>query len=84
MKTYTVRVFQDADGYHWCPDTLPYLDARNRAYGFRSQALRVAFRAGYTHARIGSSRRQISALVTLDQYDHADHARAASREEAAR
>jgi hypothetical protein len=76
--TYTARIFQEADGFHWSPESLPYLDARGRAYGSRSEALRSAYSAGYTHA-VGSAikrRRTITGLVSLDQGHHTDHARA--------
>jgi hypothetical protein len=75
--TYTARIFQEADGFHWSPESLPYLDARGRAYGSRSEALRSAYSAGYTHA-VGAvaGRRKITSLVSLDQGHHAAHKRA--------
>ena len=76
--TYTARIFREANGYHWSPDSLPYLDARGTALGSRSEALRSAYSAGYTHA-VGAEiagRRAIAKLVSLSQHHHADHERA--------
>ena len=79
MKTtYTARIFQEADGFHWSPESLPYLDARGSAFGSRSEALRSAYGHGYTHA-VGSAikrRRTIAGLVALEEHHHTDHARA--------
>lgn len=75
---HTARIFQEANGYHWSPESLPYLDARGAALGSRSEALRSAYRAGYTHA-VGAEIagcRKIATLVSLDQWHHADHERA--------
>ena len=75
---YTARIFREANGYHWSPESLPYLDARGTALGSRSEALRSAYSAGYTHA-VGAEiagRRAITKLVSLDQGHHTDHARA--------
>jgi hypothetical protein len=76
--THTVRIFKEANGYHWSPESLPYLDARGVALGSRSEALRSAYSAGYTHA-VGAEiagRRAITKLVSLSQHHHTDHARA--------
>jgi len=74
--TYTARIFQEPDGFHWSPETLLFLDARGRAYGSRSEALRAAYGAGYTHARgCAAGRRSIRSLVSLDEADHASHER---------
>ena len=76
--TYTARIFREASGYHWSPESLPYLDARGTSLGSRSEALRSADSAGYTHA-VGAEiagRRAIAKLVQLSQHHHTDHARA--------
>lgn len=45
------RVFADCDGYHWCDESLDFLDARGRAYKTKAEAMRAAYVFGeYTHA----------------------------------
>ncbi len=73
---HTVRIFQEADGFHWSPEFLPYLDARGYGYPAKADCIRSAYLHGYTHAVVGGRRRKISALVSLDQWHHADHERA--------
>lgn len=69
----TARIFQEPDGFHWTPTEIPFLDARGPAHATRQEAMRAAYNAGRTHVVIGTSRRKISALVALDDLDHAAH-----------
>lgn len=41
-KQNKVVVFREADGWHWSPMELGYLDARGRAYPTRKDALKAA------------------------------------------
>jgi len=41
----------------------------------RTEALRAAYRAGFTHAIVGTWRRTIPGVVGLDTWDHAEHRR---------
>lgn len=40
--TYKMRVFREADGYHWCDDSSPALDARGKAWPTKRDATRAA------------------------------------------
>jgi len=71
----TARVFQEPDGFHYCDADLPYLDARSRAFPTRTEALRAAYRAGFTHAMTGDRRRTIPGAIALGTWDHAEHRR---------
>ena len=37
-----VRIFEEADGFHYCGKGLDYLDARGRGYKSRAAAMRAA------------------------------------------
>ena len=77
------RIFQEPDGFHWSSTTLPHLDARGRAYATKSEALRAAYGAGYTHAYgCAAGRRSIRSLVSLDELDHTMHRHALAWKEA--
>lgn len=38
----SVRIFEEADGWHYCDNALPYLDARGKGYPSKAAALRAA------------------------------------------
>ena len=74
--TYTARIFQEADGFHWSPESLPYLDARGSGYPARADAIRCAYLAGYTHVIASGRRRPIDGMVFLEAWQRTYHARA--------
>lgn len=74
-NTTSARIFQESDGYHYCDASLPYLDARGRAFRNKATAYRAAYRAGFTHAMISDRRRTICGAVSLDNWDHLEHRR---------
>jgi hypothetical protein len=44
------RIFEEPTGkYHVCDDDSPTLDARGHGYEFKIDAMRAAFRDGYSH-----------------------------------
>ena len=73
MKTkLTARIFADVGGYFVCDDGLDYLDARGYAHASKADALRAAYRKGYTHA-VGSgcyrSGRSIASQIRPTEWD---------------
>jgi hypothetical protein len=77
-QTTTARIFEDVGGFYFCSSASACLDARGRSFRSRAEALREAYRAGFTHA-IGGYRRKggkIVSQVSLDSNHHFDHARA--------
>ena len=75
-QTNTVRIFQEADGFHWSPEFLPYLDARGYGYPAKADCIRSAYLHGYTHAVVGGRRRKIDGLVPVQSLMRAFHANA--------
>ena len=75
-QTHTVRIFQEADGFHWSPDSLPYLDARGYGYPAKADCIRGAYLHGYTHAVVDGRRRKIDGLVPVQSWMRAFHANA--------
>ena len=75
MNRLTCRVFEEASGFHYCCDSLDYLDARGMGYPSRSSALRSAYSSGFTHAINHGRPRAISSLVSLSPLEKSDHAR---------
>ena len=71
------RVFEESDGFHFSCNSLDYLDARGKAYKTKADALRAAFRCGYTHATGSGCYRKgvnvISCQVKLDEHDWREH-----------
>jgi hypothetical protein len=45
----TCRIFEEADGFHFCCAEVQYLDARAPGYKSEANAMRAASYAGYTH-----------------------------------
>lgn len=80
MNRLTCRVFEESSGFHYCCDSLDYLDARWMGYPSRASALRSAYSSGFTHAIHKGKARAISSLVSLSPLEKADHARALSME----
>lgn len=73
---HTVRIFQEADGFHWSPEFLPYLDARGYGYPAKSDCIRGAYLHGYTHAVVDGRCRKIDGLVPVQSWMRAFHANA--------
>jgi len=69
------RIFEESSGFHYSDESLPFLDARGRGFRSRSEAMREAYRNGFTHAIHRGNPRAISGLVRLSQWDRADHSR---------
>ncbi len=71
------RVFEESGGFHFSCNSLDYLDARGKAYKTKADALRAAFRCGYTHATGSGCYRKgvnvISCQVKLDEHDWREH-----------
>jgi len=78
VNRFTCRIFEEPSGFHYCCDSLDYLDARGMGYPSRSAALRCAFASGFTHAIHKGKARAISSLILLSPLEKADHARALS------
>ena len=61
MEKKIARVFQEPTGlWHFCDDSLAYLDARGRGYRFISHAVAWAELDGFTHYKRGGRVRKIS------------------------
>lgn len=53
-------VFEECTGkYHFCDDTLGYLDARGQGYKTVHEALEWARYSGYTHYKRGNRTRKL-------------------------
>ena len=79
-QTVTARIFEDVGGFYFCSSASACLDARGRSFRSRAEAMRGAYCAGFTHA-IGGYRRKggkIASQVSLDSWDHLEHARGLS------
>jgi len=76
VNRLTCRVFEECSGFHYCCDSLDYLDARGPGYPSRASALRNAYSSGFTHAIHKGKSRAISSLVSLSPLERKDHARA--------
>lgn len=79
-QTLTARIFEDVGGFYFCSSASACLDARGRSFRSRAEALREAYRAGFTHA-IGGYKRtggKIASQVSLNSWDHLDHSHSLS------
>lgn len=79
-QTVTARIFEDVGGFYFCSSASACLDARGISFRSRAEALRGAYRAGFTHA-IGGYKRtggKIASQVSLESWDHLEHTRALS------
>lgn len=79
-QTMTARIFEDAGGFCFCSSASACLNARGRSFRSRAEALRGAYRSGFTHA-IGGYKRtggKITSQVSLESWDHLEHTRALS------
>ena len=71
------RIFSECTGkYYVCADSLPSLDVRGRGYDTKADAMRTAYRNGYTHGvgsgtyRRGATLRSQVAMSSEDHYAH--------------
>ena len=76
--TMVARFFEDVGGFYVCVEDPDFLDARGITCEPKAEALRLAYRAGYTHAVGSGTYREgvasIRGMVRLGRWDEELHA----------
>jgi len=72
----TARIYKEAGAYHYCDESWEYVDPRREGYSTKSDAMRSAYAAGYTHVFYGYDKVKIESLITLESSDRLTHSKA--------
>lgn len=72
----TARIYKESGAYHYCDESWEYVDPRREGYSTKSDAMRSAYAAGYTHVFYGYDKVKIESLITLESSDRLTHSKA--------